>query len=138
MRTRTPRRTRTPGSTAGRTRTAAGLGTLLAAGLLLSPLTPAQAAPVFTPGAAGIGDAYFPTAGNGGYDVDHYRVEVAWAPATNVITGVTTIDARVTQNLSRFDLDLKGLTVDKVVVNGKAATFTRTGGELVVTRPTGC
>ena len=113
----------------------AGLVALTASGVLLAGFAPAQAAaaPVFTPGAAGIGDSYFPLEGNGGYDVDHYRVQVSWAPATNVVTGVTTVDAHVTQNLSRFNLDLQGMTVDAVVVNGKTASFSHPGGELVIT-----
>ena len=41
--------------------------------------------------------------------------------------------ARATQNLSRFDLDLSGLTVSSVKVDGRTAAFSRSGQELVVT-----
>jgi peptidase M1-like protein/immune inhibitor InhA-like protein len=111
-------------------------GIVLAAGLALT-LAPgvAQAAPpVFGPGAPGIGDPYFPADGNGGYDVRHYDLDVAYTPATDQLVGVATIHARATQNLSRFDLDLIGLNVRSITVNGAAATFTREGvHELVVT-----
>lgn len=86
-----------------------------------------------TPGADGIGDPYFPSLGNGGYDVEHYELELEWLPDQGLIEGVTTIDARATQDLSRFNLDLAGLDVSAVTVDGTAAAVERTERELVVT-----
>ncbi|GAA3783591.1 M1 family metallopeptidase [Plantactinospora mayteni] len=91
----------------------------------------------FRPGAAGIGDPYFPTYGNGGYDVASYRLQVRYDPATDELTGDATIEATATQDLSRFNLDLAGLTVSAVQVDGADATHTRTDDELVVTPATG-
>ncbi|MCD5354800.1 M1 family metallopeptidase [Kineosporia mesophila] len=86
-----------------------------------------------TPGAPGAGDVYFPDYGNGGYDVQHYDVRVRYQPATDQLSGTTTILARSTQDLSRFNLDF-ALDVSSVQVNNRAATFTREGDhELVVT-----
>jgi aminopeptidase N len=85
------------------------------------------------PGAAGIGDRYFPLAGNGGYDVGHYDLDVRYEPASHRLTGVATIRARATQSLSRFDLDLTGLTVRAVSVDHDPATWVRLGTELVIT-----
>ena len=87
----------------------------------------------FTPGAAGAGDPYFPLDGNGGYDAQHYLLDLQFDPATDVIGGSATILARATQNLSRFNLDLEGLTVHSVEVNGRSAAWRRDGGELVIT-----
>jgi hypothetical protein len=87
----------------------------------------------FTPGAAGIGDPYFPLDGNGGYDVRHYLLDVRYAPATDTLTGVATIRAKATQNLSSFNLDLVGLTVRAISVDGRRATWSRDGSELTVT-----
>src|SRR3954453_12523155 len=87
----------------------------------------------FAPGAPGIGDPYFPTDGNGGYDVGHYDLAVGYQPDTGVLTGVATVTATATQNLSAFDLDLDGLTVRSVTVNGSAATWQRHDSELVIT-----
>ena len=102
--------------------------------LLVGGGWPASAAPpAFTPGAPGIGDPYYPLAGNGGYDALHYGLDVRYDPATDVLTGVAAITARATQDLSRFDLDLVGLTVRSVAVDGRAAAWTRSGQELVVT-----
>ena len=39
------------------------------------------------PGAAGVGDPYFPTYGNGGYDVASYDLKVRYDPATDRLTG---------------------------------------------------
>jgi hypothetical protein len=44
-------------------------------------------------GAPGVGDDYFPNYGNGGYDVRHYLLKVAYDPATDRLTGVATISA---------------------------------------------
>jgi aminopeptidase N len=91
----------------------------------------------FRPGAEGIGDPYFPTYGNGGYDVASYSIKVKYDPKTDVLNGDVTINATASQDLSRYDLDLAGLTVRSVTVDGAAATFSRTGNELVVTPAAG-
>jgi aminopeptidase N len=88
---------------------------------------------VFAPGAEGLGDPYYPDAGNGGYDVSSYDLRVRYAPDTTVLTGDAVITATATTNLSRFDLDLHGLTVRTVTVDHAAAVATRHGDELVVT-----
>ena len=64
--------------------------------------------PVFTPGADGAGDPYFPLDGNGGYDVQHYDLDVKYDPETDVLTGEATIEARATQNLSALQPRLRG------------------------------
>ncbi|MGR6322087.1 M1 family metallopeptidase [Micromonospora soli] len=87
----------------------------------------------FRPGAADAGDPYVPGAGNGGYDVDHYALKVRYDPADDRLTGQATITATATTGLSRFHLDLAGLTVDRVRVDGAPATQRRDGNELVVT-----
>jgi len=87
----------------------------------------------FTPGSPGLGDPFFPLAGNGGYDVSHYGLDLSYEPGTNQLTGTATITATATQDLSRFDLDLRGFTISRLDVDGRAATFTRDGQELVIT-----
>jgi aminopeptidase N len=91
----------------------------------------------FTAGSDGAGDPFFPQAGNGGYDVSHYSLELDYDPVTRVLTGAAVVTATATQNLSRFDLDLRGFTVSRVSVNRAAATFTRSGQELVITPAAG-
>jgi aminopeptidase N len=109
--------------------------------LLLAPTGLAAAG--FSPGAAGVGDPMFPLAGNGGYDVGNYSLTLDYTPAGNQLTGNVVITARATQNLSRFDLDLRGFSITELLVNGVAATYTRDGQdpskyqELVVTPAAG-
>ncbi|MFI6598713.1 M1 family metallopeptidase [Nonomuraea sp. NPDC050536] len=109
-------------------RTLAALALTLAAGLVAA--APADAATGFTPGAPGAGDPYFPDMGNGGYDVAHYDIALKYDPATKSITATTKILASATQNLSRFNLDFLGpLQISDVSVNGRQATYQRTGAQ---------
>src|SRR3954451_6847852 len=87
-----------------------------------------------TPGAPGLGDRLFPLLGNGGYDVQHYDVDLRYATASpkQSMDGTVTILARATQALSRFDLDFAGASVGGVSVNGAAAEFRRTREELLI------
>ncbi|WP_256841596.1 M1 family aminopeptidase [Ornithinimicrobium cryptoxanthini] len=85
------------------------------------------------PGAVGVGDPYFPTDGNGGYDVRHYDLDLRYDPETDVLDGRAKISARATQRLSSFNLDLQGLEVESVRVDGKRARWERDGDELTVT-----
>jgi aminopeptidase N len=95
-----------------------------------SPLRPTPDGPA--PGAPGLGDALFPTLGNGGYDVTHYSIWFGWN-ADQSFTAHTVITAKASQRLTRFDLDLDGNTVAEVRVDGAPAGWTRTGEELVIT-----
>ena len=99
-----------------------------AASLLAVPAACAQ-----TPGAAGIGDPYFPLMGNGGYEVDHYALDLHVRPRANRIRAVATISATATQALSAFNLDFRGLRVTSLAVDGRQAVVTRRGGEMTVT-----
>jgi aminopeptidase N len=94
---------------------------------------PATAATGSGIGSPGIGDRFFPLAGNGGYRVSHYDLQLAWNPSTNVLGGTAHIDATTTQMLRQFDLDLRGFDIAHVGVNGNGASFTRDGQELVIT-----
>jgi aminopeptidase N len=84
-------------------------------------------------GAAGVGDEYYPTYGNGGYDTRHYDLDIDYDPATDRLEGDASIRARATESLCSFNLDLVGLEVRRVDVGGRRADWTRSGQELVVT-----
>jgi aminopeptidase N len=103
--------------------TAAALATVLAG-------STASAAPA--PGAPGLGDSYYPLDGNGGYDVAHYDIRLSYQPTTDQLSGTTTILARTTQDLSRFNLDFL-LKVSSIRINNQPATFATDAGELTVT-----
>jgi aminopeptidase N len=83
-------------------------------------------------GGSGLGDPYFPKAGNGGYDVTHYDLTLAYTPDAPELTGTATITARATAELSSFHLDFKGMTVESLTVGGRNARWSRRGQELTV------
>jgi len=89
----------------------------------------APGTPRYTAGAIGAGDDYFPNAGNGGYDVHHYELDLVYtlpdpapAPLRGYLDGIATIELIATQDLDRFNFDLRGLDVESVTVNGMPVT----------------
>ncbi|MGH2951569.1 MAG: M1 family metallopeptidase, partial [Solirubrobacterales bacterium] len=111
-------------------------GALIAAAFATAALAaPAQAQ--FEPGAAGVGDPFFPKAGNGGYDVGRYSLRLRYSPARDRLRAVARIEATATQGLSSFDLDYRGPRIRSVRVDAERARFERRGQELVVTPPAG-
>lgn len=86
-----------------------------------------------TIGARGVGDRYFPDAGNGGYDVAHYDLDLTWLGDDAELRGETEVSAKASQDLTQFDLDLVGFEVTDVTVDGRLAAFERDGRELIIT-----
>jgi aminopeptidase N len=87
--------------------------------------------------ADGAGDPYYPTDGNGGYDVTAYHVQISYDPSSHELTGDTVVTAKASADLSAFNLDLQGLDIQSVTVGAKDAKFTRSGEhELVITPAT--
>ncbi|MEU1184630.1 M1 family metallopeptidase [Streptomyces sp. NPDC005820] len=103
----------------------------VAVAALLTAAGPATAAG--SVGAPGVGDPYFPLAGNGGYHVTHYGLTLDYDPTGRHLTGKAVLTATATQRLSRFDLDLKGLKITGLTVDHRTAVHRRDGQELVVT-----
>ena len=112
-----------------------GCAALVGAALMLPG--PTWAVDGFVAGSPGLGDPFFPLAGNGGYDVSNYSLTLNYDPPTHRLVGSATISATATQNLSRFDVDLRGFDVSRLAVNGRAATFTRDGQELMISPQVG-
>jgi aminopeptidase N len=84
------------------------------------------------PGSADPPDPYFPQLGNRGYDVQHYDLDLTYDPADADLEGEATITATATAPLRRFHLDLVGMQVESVSVDGRAAATRRRARELVV------
>src|SRR4051794_3358977 len=76
-------------------------------------------------------DAFFPAFGNDGYDVQNYALTFD-VDAAHRITARAVLTVRATAKLSSFALDLSGLEVDEVRVDGTPARFSRTAGKLQV------
>lgn len=83
-------------------------------------------------GSIGIGDSYFPEMGNGGYDVQHYILDLSIDVEANTVESIVTIEAITTQPLSSFNLDFIGLTISSIEVNENPAAFSRDSGELTI------
>ena len=108
----------------------AGLITVV---LALAAALPAHAAGGWGFGSPGLGDPFFPLAGNGGYDVGHYGLALDYTPATGELDATAVIQARATQSLARFDLDLRGFDVTRLLVDDRPAAYRRSGQELIIT-----
>ncbi|WP_243076912.1 M1 family metallopeptidase [Microbacterium sp. SS28] len=109
-----------------------GIGTAIACGVVLA-LAVAGGAAGAPPSKDGIGDPYFPTDGNPGYDVSHYDLDVSYDPSTDLLSGTAIVTATAAKNLSNFTLDLDGLVVSSVKVGGASAASSRSDGEFTVT-----
>jgi hypothetical protein len=89
-----------------------------------------------TPGASGVGDSLYPGFGNGGYDAQHYNIDLNVTDVpTSTLSAVTRMEAIATKDLSSFNLDFIGFTINGITVNGKPAAFSRNGQELTITPP---
>jgi aminopeptidase N len=111
-----------------------GLVTTIATAALVAA-APASAVN-YVVGSDGSGDPFFPQAGNGGYDVRHYSLAIDYDHSANQLTGKAVIRATATQNLRRFDLDLRDFySVSKVKVNGEAVDFSQQGEQELVISP---
>ncbi|MEU4038103.1 M1 family metallopeptidase [Streptomyces collinus] len=127
----TPPHRQAPGRRTAVLRREAVLATVpFAVAAMLAAAGPAAAGTI---GASGAGDPYFPLSGNGGYHVKHYDLTLRYDTTGRHLDGKAVLTARATQKLTSFDLDLKGLKVTRVTVDGTAAGFRRSGQELVVT-----
>ncbi len=115
----------------------AGVGLLMIGGASLPGAVGSTELAAGTAAAAsddGIGDPYYPTDGNPGYDVTSYRISLDYFSGASRIAGHTVVRARATERLASYHLDLDGLKVSAVLVDGRRATWTRSGvHELVVT-----
>jgi aminopeptidase N len=87
------------------------------------------------PGSTRSGDSLFPGMGNGGYDVAHYDIDLAWRPRNKRIEATTTIIASAQQDLSAFNLELRGLDIGAITVNDMAVSHVRDHAEVTVVLP---
>lgn len=86
------------------------------------------------PGGFEVGDPLFPGLGNTGYDVEHY--DIAIDLSGDEFRAEANIELTPDVPLTSFNLDLVGMTVDRVFIDGVEAAFERDGRELTVTPST--
>jgi aminopeptidase N len=90
----------------------------------------------YVAGSDGLGDPFFPQAGNGGYDTTHYSLDLDYDQPANFLEGTAVIDATATQNLRRFNLDLRDFyAISSLTVNGERANLARPGEQEVQISP---
>jgi aminopeptidase N len=77
-------------------------------------------------------EPFFPRSGNRGYDVKRYDVNLGYQPRSGMLTARDVVEARATSGLRRFSLDLDGLKVTSVSVDGEAAKYTRGRGKVKI------
>lgn len=71
-----------------------------------------------------VGDSFSPELGNSGYDVLHYHLDLMIDPAAIYIEGIATLTIKATyQHLSSLYLDLRGMEVQAVIVDGVPVTY---------------
>lgn len=107
-----------------------------------SPTATTQASPIPSTtgiagvgGSQGLGDPYYPAAGNGGYDVGHYDLDLRYEPDTDLLYGEARIEATATQPLDWLYLDLSGLDITDLFVGDTEVQFEHDGRELRVILP---
>ena len=76
-------------------------------------------------------DSLFPEVGSSRYNVKHYAIKLTYQ-TSGEIKAKTTLTAKTKKPLRSFSLDLEGLTVDKVKVNGHKADFSRRDNKLII------
>ncbi|HEY0278472.1 MAG TPA: M1 family metallopeptidase [Solirubrobacterales bacterium] len=77
-------------------------------------------------------EPFFPRSGNRGYDVKHYDISLGYQPRSGQLTARDVVEARATSGLSKFSLDLDGLKVTSVSVDGEAAKYSRGRGKVKI------
>ncbi len=74
---------------------------------------------------SGFGDLYNPYLGNAGYDAQHYTLDIDVDMESGAVDATVTMDAVATRELTTFNLDFIGFTIEEVTVNGEPATYSR-------------
>lgn len=88
-------------------------------------------------GSSGMNDSLYPGFGNGGYQVEHYTLDITVNDvSTSDLAAITTIEANATQDLVSFNLDFIGFNITEITIDGEPAEFDRAGQELRITPST--
>ena len=97
-------------------------------GVIFLVVAPSAIGQEYVAGSDGLGDPFFPQAGNGGYDTTHYSLDLDYDQPINRLEGTAVINATATQNLRRFNLDFRDFyAISSLTVNGEPAEWARPG-----------
>lgn len=75
---------------------------------------------------------YFPHRGDRSYGVDHYELTLSYKVDSNTLDGRAVLTATAAKDLRELRLDLAGLRVTKVAVNGDGARYVAKAQHLLV------
>jgi aminopeptidase N len=100
--------------------------------VLAVPAAAPTAGERYVAGSDGAGDPFFPLAGNGGYDVRSYFLDLDYDRGRNRLGGTVTIRADATENLKAFNLDFRGYRIRRLEVDGEPTRYSRDGQELTL------
>jgi aminopeptidase N len=104
----------------------------LGLGLLIAPVGTATADPSTTSTSTRQApDSLFPEQGSSRYNVKHYAIGLTFN-ASGEIKAKTSLVAKTRKRLRSFSLDLEGLIVDSVKVNGHKADYSRRDNKLII------
>jgi aminopeptidase N len=106
----------------------------LGLGLLIAPAGTATADPAKSTTSTSTRqapDSLFPEQGSTRYDVKHYAIGLTFK-TSGEIKAKTTLVAKAKKRLKSVSLDLEGLIVDSVTVNGHKADFSRRDNKLII------
>jgi aminopeptidase N len=106
----------------------------LGLGLLIAPAGTATADPAESTTSTSTRqapDSLFPEQGSSRYNVKHYAIGLTFK-TSGEIKAKTTFVAKAKKRLRSFSLDLEGLIVDSVKVNGQNADFSRRDNKLII------
>jgi aminopeptidase len=97
------------------------------------PVKPAKARPASRGDDSQRVDRYLPGNGDDSYSVLHYDLDLNYRPASNRLDGHAELDIVPARRLDRLALDLAGLTVAKVTVDGRRPKrYAHRGGKLLI------
>ncbi|NUU51845.1 M1 family metallopeptidase [Curtobacterium luteum] len=82
-------------------------------------------------------DPYTPHSGDRRWSAVHYELRLGYRVATNRLDGTATITARAVEDLDRIVVDLHGLTVERVDVDGHRAKKVSTATHKTTVTPPG-
>ena len=115
-----------------------GFGALSMAALGPGTVGSSAAAEDFVPGSPGLGDPFFPNAGNGGYDVAHYLLTLSYEPSTNQLSGTAEITATRRRTCPASTWTCAASASPACSSTGRPRSFARDGEqELVITPKAG-
>jgi len=119
----TPAETTAPPATTSTTTTSA------------TPPTTAAVEAVAIDDLLGVGDSLYPGLGNGGYDVEHYTVDLTFDPEQHVLNAEVQIEATATLPIQDFSLDFAGFEISDLTVDDQEVEYTRDGSKLIIHSP---